>query len=118
MLKLPPEYIRNVQVANSVFRLLSETSSCIIFPHEINNYSKLVFCFPETADEDFLNFILDCLELITKEPAEFSQPSDITLRTGFCLCITNKEIITDILNTDTTCNVYKHLNDFILNYKD
>ena len=91
---------KNKPFAIGVLRQLCDTEYCLIPPAISNKFSKIVFRFPENANEDFLNIILDCIELLSQEEAIFKIAKAEDEVTGYVLGINNEDLIRSLVFID------------------
>lgn len=82
----------NESFATGVLQQLVSTDLCLFAPNRSNKFSRLAFKFPLTTNEEFLECVLDCVELLSEEPASLSVLDDEDAA-GFILAIKSVKLI-------------------------
>lgn len=86
----------NKQFALGVIRELCATNFCLFEPSVSNDFSQMGFLFPLTTNEEFLECVLDCVELLSGTAAEFNMP-DPSIATGYTLLIKSSSLIKELI---------------------
>ena len=90
----------NEQFAKGVLHQLCGSSLCLFAPSKANRFSQMAFKFPLDTDEEFLECVLDCVELLGEEPAKLSIASEDA--DGYILGIRNSRVIDKTLQMNTS----------------
>jgi hypothetical protein len=93
--------------AVGVLRGLCRTKFCSFSPTEENKFTQLGFTFPLETNDDFLECILDCVELLSGEEVFLSMPSDPEEAINYSLLITSKKLIDKLVLMDFTPNPWR-----------
>ena len=86
----------NKLFARGVVRTLCATDFCLFQPSKANRFSQMGFLFPLDTSEEFLECILDCMEILGEEPVKLSIVSGEEA-TGYSLLIKDSLIIEQIV---------------------
>lgn len=87
----------NENFAVGVLEGLLHTPFCIHKPDKYNKYSKMAFKFPLDVREEFLECILDCVELLSEAPAALSVLNDEDAD-GYVLAIKSGYLVNKVIN--------------------
>ncbi|MCI4436153.1 MAG: hypothetical protein JHC33_05005 [Ignisphaera sp.] len=75
------------------------TSFCLYEPSKANRFSRLAFKFPLNTHEEFLECILDCVELLSEQPAALSVLAGDDAD-GYMLAIKSQRLIDKLIELD------------------
>ena len=90
----------NEHFAIGVLQQLIATEFCLYEPKQSNRFSRLAFKFPLNTHEEFLECILDCVELLSEEPAALSTRAG-DASDGYLIAIKSSRLISKLIELDT-----------------
>lgn len=94
--------------ARGVVRTLLATDFCLFQPSKANKFSQMGFQFPLDTNEEFLECILDCMEVLAGQPIKLSIQTDAEEATGYSLLVKDSVIIEEIIfNHDSSSSWQK-----------